>query len=353
MRAMAVNGPPIDCVGTGRERGRAHGEHLRERIGEAIERWRGDAARRSGQSAADYAAGFLADTDFLPAIQRHTPDLLEEVRGIAEGAEVPFEAVLVRNLMDEEWWYALRRGHMAACSTIAVAGDDGRPSLLAQNMDLPAAMDSEQTMLRIAPPGAPPQLVLSAAGMIGLTGASASGLGMCVNALTMLGHSAAGLPVAFVMRGALVQPDLEAAAAFLRAVPHASGQHYALASPDRVVGYECSAAGAVRSAAGPRLWHTNHPLRSTDLDDRVPPDPAAAGHSGTRGRLLERELPRVRSLEDCQRLLADRSAPLCVTGPNWITFGSIAIEVTAAGARISHTTGPPDRTPWSAPVTVA
>lgn len=350
---MAESGAPIDCSGGGRERGRAHGEQLREQIGEALERWRVDAARRSGERPDRYAAGFLADTNFLPAIEHHTPDLLEEVRGIAEGAGVPFEHVLVRNLMDEEWWYALRRGHLAACSTIAVAAEDGRSTLLAQNMDLPAAMDSEQTLLRIAPPDGEPQLVLSAAGMIGLAGAGAAGLGVCVNALTMLGHSTSGLPVAFVMRGALAQSSLAAAAGFLRAVPHASGQHYALAGPEQVAGYECSAAGAVRSSRGPRLWHTNHPLSSTDLDGRVPPDAAAGAHSRTRGRLLERELSGVRTIEDCRRLLADRSAPLCMTGPSWITFGSVAIEVAIDGVRMSHTAGPPDRTAWSPPLAVA
>src|SRR5579862_248626 len=284
---------PIDCPGSGRERGRAHGEQLRDRIHGALDRWQTNAVRRSGSGAADYAAGFLADTDFLPAIERHTPDLLEEVRGIAEAADVPFAQVLVRNLMDEEWWYALRRGHMAACSTIAVQGGEGRPTLLAQNMDLPTAMDGDQAVLRLAPADGPAQLVLTAAGMIGLTGVNADGLGVCVNALTMLGHSSSGLPVAFVMRGALARPDVAAAAGFLREVPHASGQHYALADAGSVLGLECSAGTVVESSDGVRLWHTNHPLRSTDLDRRIPPDPITAANSRARGGLLERELPAV------------------------------------------------------------
>ena len=48
----------------------------------------------------------------------------------------------------------------------------------------------------------------------------------------MLNHSRAGLPVAFVMRGVLERTSVNAAAAFLEDVPHASGQHYALADPD-------------------------------------------------------------------------------------------------------------------------
>ena len=131
---------------------------------------------------------------------------------------------------------------------------------------------------------------LTAAGMIGLTGVNAAGLGVCVNTLPMLNHSRAGLPVAFVMRGVLERTTAAGAAAFLETVPHASGQHYALAAADGVMGYECSAAGAVRSDDGSGgLRHTNHPLRSGDLDparaDEETPD------SHTRLRALESAAP--------------------------------------------------------------
>ena len=63
-----------------------------------------------GIPAAEHVAGLLGATRFVPAIEASTPELLEEVRGIAEGAGVSFERILAYNLMDEEWWYSQAAG---------------------------------------------------------------------------------------------------------------------------------------------------------------------------------------------------------------------------------------------------
>jgi len=195
-------------------------------------------------------AELVGATGFVAEIERHTPDLLDEVRGIAEAAGVAFERVLALNLMDEEWWLTAPAERRDACSVLAAAGDEAHPPLLAQNVDLPEVMDGAQAIVRWDDGEGRAGVVLTAAGMIGLTGVNAAGLGVCVNTLPMLNHSRAGLPVAFVMRGVLERTTAAGAAAFLETVPHASGQHYALAAADGVMGYECSAAGAVRSDDG-------------------------------------------------------------------------------------------------------
>jgi hypothetical protein len=336
----------VECRGDGRERGRAHGEALRERIHELLERWDADAARRLGRPAPVLVEELVGTTGFMAAIERHTPDLLDEVRGIAEAAGVAFGRVLALNLMDEEWWFTAPATARSACTLVAVGGDGDRPTLLAQNMDLPEVMDGAQAVLRIGAGGGS-AAVLTAAGMIGLTGVRPEGVGVCVNTLSMLRHSRDGLPVAFVMRGALERGSVAAAAAFLASVPHASGQHYALADRDGVAGYECSAAGAVRSDGGAgRLCHTNHPLRSRDLDpDR---DPAGAPDSHVRLAAIEAAAPAVTSGADAERVLGDRDAPLCVIaepGRPWLTFGSIWAEL-GRTARVRIAPGPPDRTAW-------
>jgi hypothetical protein len=214
-------------------------------------------------------------------------------------------------------------------------------------MDLPEVMDGAQAIVRHDDGQGDGSTMLTAAGMIGLTGVSSAGLGVCVNTLSMLYHSRDGLPVAFVMRGALAQGSVAGAAAFLDRVPHASGQHYALADRTEVAGYECSAAGAVRSDSGDgRLCHTNHPLRSTDLDPAVP----AEGREDSHIRLaaIEAAAPDVATGADCERALADREAPLCVVaepGHPWLTFGSIWAEL-GASPRVRIAPGPPDRTAW-------
>jgi isopenicillin-N N-acyltransferase like protein len=345
---MAVTSHAIvECRGDGRERGRAHGEALRERIGGLLERWDAGVAGRLGRPPQTLVSGLVETTGFVTAIERHTPGLLDEVRGIAEGAGVAFDRILALNLMDEEWWFSAPAEPRDACTLIAVGPAAGRPTLLAQNMDLPEVMDGAQALLRYDDGAGDGGAVLTAAGMIGLTGVSSAGLGVCVNTLAMLNHSRDGLPVAFVMRGALAAGSVAGAAEFLARVPHASGQHYALADPTAVAGYECSAAGAVRSDdGGGRFCHTNHPLRSGDLDPSMAPEGREDSH--VRLAAVESVAGGVAVGADCERALADREAPLCVIpepGRPWITFGSIWAELgDVPRARVAL--GPPDRTPW-------
>jgi isopenicillin-N N-acyltransferase like protein len=345
---MAVTSQAIvECRGGGRERGRAHGEALRERIRGLLERWDAHVATRLGRPPQTLVSALVESTGFVAAIGRHTPDLLDEVRGIAEGADVAFDRVLALNLMDEEWWFTAPAEPCDACTLIAVGPAEGRPTVLAQNMDLPELMDGAQAVLRYQDAEGDGGTVLTAAGMIGLTGVSSAGLGVCVNTLAMLNHSRDGLPVAFVMRGALAQGSVEGAADFLARVPHASGQHYALADRSGVAGYECSAAGAVRSAdGGGRFCHTNHPLRSGDLDPSVPAK--GRGDSHVRLAAIESAANGVVTGSDCERVLGDREMPLCVVpepGKPWITFGSIWAEL-GDTPRVRIAPGPPDRTAW-------
>jgi isopenicillin-N N-acyltransferase-like protein len=337
----------VECRGNGRARGRAHGEALRGPIGELLERWDADVAARGGVAPGQLVAALAGETGFVAAIVRHTPDLLEEVRGIAEASGFAFERILALNLMDEEWWFAAPAGPREACSLLAVAGADGHAPVLAQNMDLPELMDGAQAILRWDDGAGGAGVALTAAGMIGLTGVNAAGLGVCVNTLAMLNHSPAGLPVAFVLRGLLERTSAAAAAAFLEDVPHASGQHYAVGDQDGVAGYECSAAGAVRSDdASGGLCHTNHPLRSSDIEAGGRPGERDDSHA--RLAALQAAVPGVRSGPDCERLLADRQTPLCVIptpGRPWITFGSIWAEL-GVPPRVRIAPGPPDRTTW-------
>ncbi|MGN6379397.1 MAG: C45 family autoproteolytic acyltransferase/hydrolase [Gaiellales bacterium] len=334
----------IECGGDGRTRGHAQGEELRRQIADVHERWEEHTALSTGLHPDAYIERLLADTDFVPAIARHTPELLEEARGIAEGSGLTLDAILAHNLMDEQWWHQteLAAGH--ACSLLAIPADGERPALVAQNMDLPAWMDGAQAVVRHHTPDGE-TVVLTAAGMVGLTGANSRGVGVCVNTLPMLHHSTDGLPVAFAMRAALERPSATEAAGFLRSVPHASGQHYAVVAADAALGLECSARGTADSAAGERFCHTNHALASNDIDasaDR----PSGTADSRSRLKRLERSAADVASADDCQRLLADREAPLSVHAtPDkpWLTFGSVVYEL---GSRVTAriALGPPDTT---------
>ena len=93
----------IGCSGDGRARGCAHGEGARQLVRESLSRWEEAtlSSRTGGGDILDYSRGFLAGTGLIEAMEAITPDLLAEVRGIAEGANVSPELAVAYNLMDQ------------------------------------------------------------------------------------------------------------------------------------------------------------------------------------------------------------------------------------------------------------
>ena len=344
----------IDCSGDGRARGRAHGEGARHLVREALSRW--EEATLSGQARGtnilDYSQGFIASTGLIKTMEAVTPDLFEEIQGIAEASNLPPAVVTAYNLMDEQWWYDLGTARAEpGCSAVGLS--NGNVTVLAQNMDLPSFMDGSQVVLRLTPPDGPQMLLLSSAGLIGLIGVNSVGIAICVNTLLMLRANPVGLPVAAVVRHVLAQRSLVAAQAMLSNVPHASGQHYAIADRSGVFGFECSAGGCVPSspAGGERLSHTNHPLASTDIETRslaLLEDRGRVSDSRRRLAHVDAWLASGGTAEDVTALLADPDTPICVSpSPDWRgqTFGSVMFRLGTEVQAFFCLDGP-GKAPW-------
>jgi len=344
----------VNASGSGRDLGRAHGEAARPQIAAALAAWEGATlAGGHHRSALDYASALVGQTCLIKAMALHTPDLHEEIEGIAEGSAQPFDLIAAYNLMDEQWWFDLGSiGTDRGCSVVGFV-ESGR-TLLSQNMDLPKFMDGSQVILHLRPVDGAEQIILTSAGLIGLTGASAVGMGICVNALLMLNSNRAGLPVAAALRHALGQPNRSVAVAALNSVPHASGQHYAIAGRDGISSLECSASGCADvDFSGPVLRHTNHPLASSD---EHPAQRARLEASGSITNSLER-LAYLETLDagpghaaQVRTWLDTPDTPICVTpgdrGPGF-TFGSIVIEI-AETTTVTIRPSFPGETRWQA-----
>lgn len=337
----------VICVGTPQQRGEQHGEALRDQIADGLGRWAEAIATAHGIEPQTYIARFIQGTDFLPAIRQWTPALLDEVVGIARGANQPWEWIYACNLLDEEWtWSSARRRGLAPGCTVAGFAPKAGPPLLAQTMDINNFHDGAQAVLRLAGDDMPEAFVFTRAGMIGLTGCNAAGMAVVVNNLDVLPASPTGLPVAFAIRGALAQRSLADMVRFLAAVPHATGQHYGLAGPPGLASVEAWATGVNANAnPGARLLHTNHPLST---------DPVAADAerrfqgSRTRERLayLEQEAIACHDALSVQNLLADRTIPVSIErdAPS-MTFGAVVYECSVPPA-MQVAPGPPHRTPF-------
>jgi isopenicillin-N N-acyltransferase like protein len=332
----------IECKGTDLEIGRAHGEAARELIALGLERWRDGIAVRRGDPHA-YVARFLAQTSFQDAVARITPNLLDELRGIAEGSAQEFDLILAYNLMDEEWSFRTGRldGMAPGCTVVAVAG-----KAIAQTMDIPTIHDGTQVVLAIQPEKGPAQRVFTAAGMLGLNGANDAGVGVVVNNLSQLPSSTAGVPVAFVTRGILKHESADAAGRWTESVPHAVGQHYLIGDPTELISIEGAANGTFRIPVSDRYVHTNHALANRETRPETAEIERA---SNTRARFdrATHLAADASDQDDLQRILEDREAPIsCARTAGFMTFGGISIGLSVPPT-VRVTAGPPHEAPWT------
>lgn len=344
---------PLRISGDPRARGLAHGQALAGRIRAHRDAW----FATLGDVPESWIAHMLRETDFQPAIRVYAPGLLEEVEGIAEGAGLPAEHVYAMQLLDEEWAYRVRRTAAPSpdkCSSFAIAAAD--LSWIGQNMDLGGYTEGAQALLRIAPgENEPEALVFTLAGMIGLMGVNAAGLGVCVNSLPQLASRPTGVPVAFVVRRLLQSRSLAEAAMALQTLPHATNQHYVIAAPREVRSFEASADGVVEyhPADHTRVLHTNHPLEATATE---PVPDASRANSRARLQSLEGRLADGRiDLEVLQAALCacdDPAHPVCrphdpAGMTTSFTTGSMISRLAPEGVASWISPGPPSLRGWT------
>jgi predicted choloylglycine hydrolase len=265
LRVLELRGSPY-------QRGLVHGKTLAKEIHEIIKLWKAEIESGYKVKADKFIADFLKQTNFLPAIKRWTPELLDEVRGISEGSGLDFNTIFAYQLADEEWanWEDVAGGEH--CSSIGVNRRGANPSFVAQNMDIPVFFHGYQTLLRIKDEDTNlEQLVLTVPGAIGVNGLNSNAVAITCNTLLRLEYCKDGLPVSFIVRGVLKQKSLKAATDFLHNIKHASGQNYIIGGIEGAHSFECSANKVVEFVPykGAQLtYHTNHPLANDDYNHR-------------------------------------------------------------------------------------
>ncbi len=165
--------PLFHAAGSPRELGRLHGAQARDRICGFLD-YLQTSLKLSPQSLRKRAARFE------PLFQQHCPHLLDEVAGLAEGAEIDRLDALAIQL----------RGELAGvadegCTTFVVRRDktaDGG-TLIGQNSDVAAELMDYAYVLRLAPERGPRILMWTFGGMIGYHGMNEHGVAHFANAL--------------------------------------------------------------------------------------------------------------------------------------------------------------------------
>ena len=253
---------------SGYDLGYQHGQQLKLQIDGIVNDWKENTTRALGKPADEVMKDFFEYANFEPAIKKWTPELWEEVRGIAEGSGHTLEEILILNLLDEFWVY-INNLHNHHCSGLGVPAQNGNPGYLSQNMDLENYTDGYQVLMRLMKTNnRPEQMVLTHPGLIALNGMNKQGVALCVNTLMQLTAAPEGLPVAFVVRRIINSTDKEDILKFIQEVDHASGQNYIIGIRGEVYDFEASATKVVRfnpENENGTVYHTNHPVVNDDV----------------------------------------------------------------------------------------
>ena len=139
--------PVLVLEGTPYERGLTHGLALRTQIRELVELWKEELSRLYKSDPDHFIKLFVEKTNYRSAIEKWTPQILEEIRGISDGAGVDFATMYVFQFLDETW----ARGDLVNehCSSMGFNKCESEPAYVAQTMDLETFRDGYQVVLHI------------------------------------------------------------------------------------------------------------------------------------------------------------------------------------------------------------
>jgi hypothetical protein len=145
----------------------------------------------------DAEAALTAARGFAALVDRHAPDLFEEMRGIAEGAACSLDEILLINARSELMG-TVRAGECTALAAGPGVTAEGQV-LLSQNWDWYTAIEVEPVLLEIRQDNGPTILTLAEAGQVGKIGMNSAGLGVCLNFMQHTDQGQ-GVPIHVILR---------------------------------------------------------------------------------------------------------------------------------------------------------
>ena len=350
----------VRLSGSGYELGLQHGKLLKKEIGELVLKMKRNIADNVHRDAHEVLRNFFTYAQFADTIRKYTPELFEEVRGIADGSGQNFKDIMAFNLLDEFWCY-LDNSSNHHCSGLGVPSVNGSTSYIAQNMDIESYTEGYQILIRLARTDKrPEQLILTHPGAIGFNGMNEAGIGACMNTLMQLKASQKGLPVAFIVRRILSSTDKNDLLNFIQTVPHASGQNYIIGIKGEVYDFEASANKVVRfdpKNSNGTVYHTNHPIVNDDVKEWAKKfDPTLATKpinsnsyirlTAVQNRVMASPMVNDVLIKETLRSKDDKENPVCRAPKNGgFTFASVIMTLTGM-PYLQVTAGPPDQSEY-------
>ena len=230
---------------------------------------------------------------FLTAAQNHFPDYVDEIQGIADGAGLSFQDVMISNLFMEILYYYFELtgdlkytfGGNFGCSTVSYSKD--WKLYLAHNEDLFTSFLDCMYVVKIKVPGKPEFITLSYPGLLpGIPpGMNEAGIVQSGNDICGL-HIEPSVPLAFHFRSVLDATSLDDAkdrASFphrARTMNHNIGSFV----EDKIISVEAAPLKNQTHVVDGFYVHTNHYILSEMTD--IPIDPSGLESSESRFNIL-------------------------------------------------------------------
>jgi isopenicillin-N N-acyltransferase-like protein len=238
--------PLIDVAGPPHTRGRQYGQQATERIRRGIAHYSGQLARldldRDGIAALVRA--------YLPVIERFDGAYIEEMRGIAAGAEVPFEDVVLLNARTEILKLGERpdlRAHLMeaeGCTGVVALPEAtaDRSVIHAQNWDWKAECAETAVVLRIRSDGGPDILTFTEPRGLARSGLNSAGIAITANYLQSdRDYRDIGVPLALIRRKVLEQQHVALAMRAVHATPKSASNNMMMSHCGGVaIDFECA-----------------------------------------------------------------------------------------------------------------
>ena len=244
--------PLIEVDGPPRERGRQYGRQAAGRIAHGIDHYAAQLARSS--FGWDGIRSTVAE--YLPRIESFELAYVEEMRGIADGAGVDFEAIVLLNARTEILKLGQRSRRASppaalaideepdACTGVVALPDatQHRRVVHAQNWDWKAECAETAVVLAVHRTDGPDLLTFTEAGGLARSGFNAAGIAITANYLECdRDYRQLGVPLALIRRKVLESAHLALAMHAVYVTPKSGANNMMVSHADGVaIDFECA-----------------------------------------------------------------------------------------------------------------
>ena len=232
------NAPPplVEVKGSFLEMGQQIGEACRPQVQHSVENARLLIDQSYGQLELTWPGAQIQARKYLPFAEERYPQYVEEMRGMAEGANISFADILTLNTMEAVTTDAL---HLTRCTSFAVNEErtaDGH-ILAAHNEDWVPEDEDDVYVVSACPTEEPPYLAMTYGGLLPNVGFNAYGVAQLIDSVYP-SDSRMGIPRLFVARAILASRRIsgaigralvsQRAAGYNHLLVHESGEMYSI-----------------------------------------------------------------------------------------------------------------------------